>query len=153
MRLIRITVAALAAVALTPAVAAQAAPARTPPRVQIAKIWYNSPGRDTGSNASLNGEWVQLRNTTRHPILMRGWTVRDTAGHVFTFADWTLPARSLVKIHTGTGSPDRGNRYWSMGWYAWNNDGDTATVKTARGAREDSCSYSDPGENHASVNC
>ena len=55
--------------------------------VVIRKIWYNSPGSDTGSNASLNHEWVKLHNRTGFPVTMTGWTLRDAKNHVFTFGD------------------------------------------------------------------
>jgi hypothetical protein len=50
--------------ALTAAgVGLSAMPAEAASAVQIYRVSYNSPGSDTGSNSSLNGEWVQLFNT------------------------------------------------------------------------------------------
>ena len=43
-------------------VAVAAQPASAAPAVRILKIQYDSPGSDTGSNTSLNGEWVVLKN-------------------------------------------------------------------------------------------
>jgi hypothetical protein len=31
-------------------------------KVRITKIYYNSPGKDNGSNDSLNSEWVMIKN-------------------------------------------------------------------------------------------
>ncbi|WP_327048916.1 lamin tail domain-containing protein [Microbispora sp. NBC_01189] len=67
-----------------------------PPRraVRITKIYYDSPGSpDTGSNSSLNGEYVQIRNTTRKAVSLKGWTMCDKtkqAGHAYTFGAFTL---------------------------------------------------------------
>ena len=44
-----------------------AAQAATSPIV-IHEIYYNSPGKDTGANASLNAEWVQLHSNSGHSV-------------------------------------------------------------------------------------
>jgi hypothetical protein len=51
-----VAIAALTLLPSTPALAAGH-------RIQIYEIYYNSPGSDTGSNSSLNAEWVRLYNT------------------------------------------------------------------------------------------
>jgi Lamin Tail Domain len=129
-----------------------AAQAATSP-VVIHEIYYNSPGKDTGSNASLNAEWVQLHNNSGRPVTLTRWTLRDTAGHVFTFGTYRLLAHASVKIHTGKGSSTRANRYWGHSWYIWNNNGDRATLKNASGTVIVRCSYSDPGETRAFKIC
>jgi hypothetical protein len=142
-----------AALALAPALTAQAASATARPRIAIAEIWYNSPGRDTGANTSLNHEWVELHNNTGRAISLTRWTLRDAAGHVYKFGTFTLRAHAYVKIHTGHGANTAANLYWRHSWYIWNNTGDTATVKTARGTAESRCRYSDPRELRAYVVC
>jgi hypothetical protein len=129
-----------------------AAQAATSP-VAIHEIFYNSPGPDRGSNASLNAEWVQLRNSSGHSVALTHWTLRDRAGHVYTFGTYRLNAHGSVKIHTGKGSNTQTNRYWGHSWYIWNNNGDGATLKNASGTVISRCSYSDPGENSASKIC
>jgi hypothetical protein len=110
-------------------------------RIQINKIYYNSPGPDTGSNASLNAEWVRLYNTSSTTISLRHWTLRDAAGHVFVFHRYSLGGHSYVKIHTGRGTGTQHDRYWNRDWYVWNNTGDTAKLKDSNGGTVDSCSY------------
>jgi hypothetical protein len=117
--------------------------------VKIREIYYNSPGPDYGSNASLNAEWVLLKNTGGYRISLQGWTLRDAAGHVYHFpAAFRLGAGSTVKIHTGKGSNTRRNLYWGSGSYIWNNDSDTATLKRASGTVADKCSYSNSSANY-----
>ncbi|HEY7273864.1 MAG TPA: lamin tail domain-containing protein [Actinoplanes sp.] len=115
------------------------------PAVQITKVYYNSPGSDTGSNTSLNAEWVRLTNTRTYTINLKGWTLRDKASHVYTFtSDYSLGAGKRVYIHTGkgtNGSPDYQHRYWARAWYVWNNTGDTAYVRNPSGTLIDSCSW------------
>ena len=110
-------------------------------RIQINEIYYNSPGTDTGSNSSLNAEWVRLYNTSSSRITLTNWTLRDAAGHVFTFGTYTLGAHSYVKIHTGHGTRTQTDRYWNRNWYIWNNTGDTATLRDSAGGSVDSCHY------------
>ncbi|WP_081937797.1 lamin tail domain-containing protein [Streptosporangium roseum] len=88
MRLLPLAVATAAALAvLAPAVPAQAAAL---PAVQITKVYYDSPGSDLRSNASLNGEYVTIKNTTRQAIDLAGWTLRDKTGYTYTFGDDVL---------------------------------------------------------------
>lgn len=134
---------ATAALLFTGTAAAQpsAPAAATGHRIQIDKIYYNSPGPDTGSNSSLNHEWVRLLNTSGSNISLTHWTLRDAAGHVFVFHRYTLGAHSTVKIRTGHGTGTQTNRYWNQSWYIWNNTGDTATLEDSHGGRVDRCRY------------
>ncbi len=135
-------------------VVASSSPAQAAFRMQISEIFYNSPGPDHGSNASLNAEWVLLHNTSGSRITMTGWTLHDGGQkHTFTFGTYTIDAHGFVKIHTGKGGRTQTNRYWNLSWYVWNNTGDTATLKDNHGNVLDRCSYSDPRERHSSVNC
>jgi hypothetical protein len=112
--------------------------------IRITKIYYNSPGTDTGSNASLNGEWLTIKNMGNRAKQLKGWKIRDVTGNVFRFLSFKLPARTTVKIHTGTG-PDTfpHHLYWKLSDYVWNNDTDKATLRNANGTRIDTCSYND----------
>jgi len=111
--------------------------------IQIAEVYYNSPGVDNGSNKSLNGEWVLLKNTGGEARSLKGWTLRDASHHVYKFGAFTLRAGKTVKIHTGRGSDTRSNLYWGQDSYIWNNDKDRATLKRPNGTVADRCSYSD----------
>lgn len=122
------------------AVAASPAEAATP-SVTFNRIYVNSPGTDNRSNASLNAEWARLRNNTSKSIQLKGWTVRDKSGHVYTFGSFTLGSGKTVYLHTGKGTNNSTNRYWGSGNYIWNNDGDTATLKNASRSTVDTCSW------------
>ena len=135
--------------------AALAAPAahRAPSPVVISEIFYNSPGPDHGSNQSLNAEWVKLRNRTGHRVSLGGWTLRDTAHHVYHFVGYSLRAHGTVRIHTGSGRDTQRNLFQDRGWYVWNNDGDTAILRGPAGNVRDRCSYSDSSERFAAAFC
>jgi hypothetical protein len=132
-------IAAISATAVTVAAipAAQAATGS----VHLAKIYYNSPGSDRGSNSSLNAEWVTITNSTSTARSLKGWTLTDASSHKYTFGTFTLGAGKTVKVHTGKGGNTSTNRYQNRSWYVWNNDKDTATLRKSTGAKVDTCSY------------
>jgi hypothetical protein len=109
--------------------------------VGIYRIYYNSPGTDTGSNTSLNGEWIQLRNRCSTSRSLTNAKIKDAAGHTYTFGSYALGGGKYVKVHTGKGSNTATNRYQGRSWYVWNNDKDTGYLYNASGTRLDSCSY------------
>ena len=115
------------------------------PAVSFTKIYFDSPGKDTGSNTSLNNEWVRLTNNTKKTVQLKGWTVRDKSSHVFTFkASYSLKPGARVYVHTGRGTngkPDGNDVYWGSRAYIWNNTGDTATLKTGAGKVHDTCKW------------
>lgn len=111
--------------------------------VKFGVIQYDSPGRDTGSNASLNAEWVTIKNTTSRARTMTGWTLRDSEGNVYRFPSFTLRAGRSVRVHTGDGRRDGNDLYWGQESYVWNNSGDTAILRNRGGTRIDRCSWGD----------
>jgi hypothetical protein len=134
-----LAVAALAAVA---ALVGVTGPAAAAPLMRFHGAQYDAPGADTRTNSHLNQEWISLVNTSASPIQLRGWKIRDKAGHVFTFGTTTIAARGgRVWLHTGKGTATPGHRYWGSGNYIWNNTGDTATLINAAGRTHDTCSW------------
>jgi hypothetical protein len=113
--------------------------------IKIREIYFDSPGADTGSNKSLNAEWVLIKNTGTTRKTLTGWTLRDTSHHVYKFPTFKLGPGKSVKVHTGKGSNTASNLYWKLDYYVWNNDGDTAKLRKKDGSLVDSCSYSGAG--------
>ncbi|MCW2916029.1 MAG: hypothetical protein JWN52_4097 [Actinomycetia bacterium] len=122
-----------------------ASPAEAASAVQIYRVYYDSPGSDTGSNSSLNAEYVMLKNTGSSSRSLKGWTLRDKSHHVFTFPAVTLKGKKYVTIHTGRGTRTGTQLYWGSRAYIWNNTGDTAYLRTASGSPADSCSWGRTG--------
>lgn len=129
-------VAAAGAVVGTQASAGAAAPA-----VRIVKVQYDSPGTDTRTNASLNAEWVALRNTTAARVTVSGWTLRDAQNHVHQLGSLTIAPRATVYLHTGRGTNTAVHRYWGSGNYVWNNTGDKAVLRDKAGRLLQTCSW------------
>jgi Lamin Tail Domain/Protein of unknown function (DUF1524) len=109
--------------------------------VRISEINFDSPGLDDGGNASYNGEWVQVTNTSSKTASLGEWVLHDASDHRFTFPSFSLKAHDAVKVHTGSGRDDASNLYWGESEYIWNNTGDTATLDNAEGTKVDSCTY------------
>ena len=143
-----ITAAVLAAAAVA---VLTAAPAQAAGSVHLTRIYYNSPGSDTRTNASLDAEYVSIANTTGAAVQLKGWTLTDASGHKYTFSTFTLAKGKTVVVHTGHGTNTATNRYWGSGNYIWNNDHDRATLKRSTGAVQDTCAYNNARV--AYVNC
>lgn len=115
------------------------------PAVRFSKVYFDSPGNDTGSNWSLNAEWARVTNYSSRNRTLTGWTIRDTSGHVYRFGTFTLRAGTSVRLHTGNGTNSRTDLYWDADYYVWNNSGDTAILKNSSGTRIDTCSWTGAG--------
>ncbi|MFL6174723.1 MAG: lamin tail domain-containing protein [Marmoricola sp.] len=139
--LVAAAVIALTATALTLPSAADA----SSPSVRFSKAYYNSPGADTGSNTSLNGEWVRITNYSSSKKTLTGWTVRDKQNHVYKFGTFSLSSGSSVTLYTGKGTNAWNKRYWGQTAYIWNNTGDAASLRTSSGSSVDSCSWGSSG--------
>ncbi|MFD8363091.1 lamin tail domain-containing protein [Streptomyces hygroscopicus] len=118
-----------------------AAPAGAAGSVHISKIYYDSPGTDNRSNASLNGEYVQIKNSTSRGVSLKGWVLADASNHKYTFPGYTLGAGRTVTVRTGSGSDTSATKYQGRRAYVWNNDRDKATLRKAGGATVDTCAY------------
>ncbi|MDG4825768.1 lamin tail domain-containing protein [Asanoa sp. WMMD1127] len=117
-------------------------PQRPIANVQIAAIQYDSPGRDTGTNASRNAEWISLVNNGRRAVNLRGYTISDRANHVYRFGNvWIQGDGGRLVVHTGFGQDEGRQLFWDSRSYIWNNNGDTATLSGPRGRTLDSCTY------------
>ena len=127
-----------------------AAPAEAAAPVRIDKVQYDSPGRDTGTNRSLNAEWVLLTNEGNRARDLDDWKLRERQGNTFRFPDFTLRPGRSVKIHTGKGRNDRNDLYWRSDVYIWNNNGDRATLRNRNGRLIDLCAW---GNGDGKTNC
>ncbi|MEU3920199.1 lamin tail domain-containing protein [Streptomyces sp. NPDC029004] len=101
--------------------------------VRISDVQADSPGRDNGTNRSLNAEWVEITNNNRRSVDLDGWTLRDSDGNRYRFDDVRLPGRATIRIHTGIGRDTRTDLYQDRRDYVWGNHSDTATLRDARG--------------------
>ena len=112
------------------------------PTLHFSKAYVNSPGTDTGSNTSLNAEYVVVSNSSYTTAYrLTGYTIRDRSSHIYKFPTFTLRPRASVAVHTGRGTNTSANLYWGASYYIWNNAGYTAYLRSAGGVFKDSCSW------------
>jgi Lamin Tail Domain len=117
------------------------------PKVHFGIIQYDPPGSDTPvTNKKLNAEWVVIRNSRTSAVQLKGWRVSDPAGHVYRFGRLRLGAGKAVRLHTGSGTNSRTDRYWGQDNYVWNNGGDTARLRNAAGTLIDTCRWTSTGD-------
>lgn len=120
--------------------------AATTPPVQFGKIQYDSPGSDTGSNASLNAEYFVIKNYSNTTREMHSWTVCDAQNHIYSFpSTFHLGPKAGVRVHTGKGTNAGSDRYWGLSNYVWNNGGDSARLRNAGGTQVDGCGWTSVG--------
>jgi hypothetical protein len=91
-------IAAALLTALAVPLAMLSAEAATHP-LQFGKIYYDSPGSDTGSNASLNAEYVTIKNSSSKARSLTGYTVRDKANHLYPLFDLAKVAFDKFSCH------------------------------------------------------
>ena len=92
------------AAVLIPSVLAAAPGAEAASAAQISYVRYDSPGDDTGSNSSLNAEYVKITNKGSTNRSLTGWTLRDKTGYTYRFPTFTLKAGATVVVRTGKGT-------------------------------------------------
>jgi hypothetical protein len=109
--------------------------------VRFSRIRYDSPGRDTGSNASLDAEWARISNHRNTAKSLTGWTVRDRQGHVYRFGSFRLRPGKSVTLHTGRGKNTAADLYWGRSRYVWGNNGDKAILKNKARTTLDTCTW------------
>ena len=126
-------------------------PAEAAGPIQFGRAQYDSPGADTSSNASINAEYIVIRNTGTRAVSLTGWTVRDALPATYKFGTFTLGAGKTVVLRTGKGTNSATTRYWGMSRYVWNNTGDKALLRNAAGTAVDTCGWTKVGVGY--VNC
>ncbi|MFK0219459.1 lamin tail domain-containing protein [Streptomyces vinaceus] len=108
--------------------------------IVIGDVQYDSPGRNDRSARALNGEWVEVKNTGRGSVNLRGFTLTDRQGNRYQFKDFRLDGRSSVKVHTGQGRDTRHDVYQGRHQQVWD-ERDSATLRDHRGNVLDSDSW------------
>ncbi|MBD2831586.1 MULTISPECIES: lamin tail domain-containing protein [Streptomyces] len=109
--------------------------------LHLGKIQYDSPGKDTRTNTSLNAEYVDIHNNGKAKLQLKGYKLKDDTGYTYTFPSFTVAAGKTVRVHTGKGKNSGTHVYWNRGSYVWNNTGDKARLIKPSGTLRDSCSW------------
>ncbi|MEU3902988.1 lamin tail domain-containing protein [Streptomyces goshikiensis] len=105
---------------------------RAPSSIAIGEVQNEDGMRGDRFGRALNREWVEVKNTGRHAVNLRGYTLTDEQGNRYRFPDFRLDGRSSVKVHTGQGRNTRHDLYQDRRRQVWD-DSDTATLRDDRG--------------------
>ncbi|THA49824.1 lamin tail domain-containing protein [Streptomyces sp. A1136] len=100
--------------------------------VVIGSVQHESRGHNDRSNHALNREWVEVKNTGRHGVDLRGYTLTDQQGNRYRFAGLRLEGGHSVKVHTGQGRNTHSDVYQNRRQQIWDAR-DTATLRDDRG--------------------
>lgn len=95
-----------------------------------------------GDNKQINRETIVVKNVSKKTVNLVGYTIKDKQNHTYVFPKGsTLKPGKSVTVHTGKGTNSSTHVYWKQGNYVWNNTGDTATLRNAKGTKLDTCVY------------
>ncbi|WP_229841539.1 lamin tail domain-containing protein [Streptomyces brasiliensis] len=138
--------AALGAAALPASAAGHGPAAPHGHSVVISGVQADSPGPDSRTSRSLNGEWIRLTNSSNRTVDLRGYTLREDRQHrTFKFSGARLAPRSSVTIHTGAGRNTFRDLYLNQRNHVWDHRRDTATLRDNHGRTVDTKSWGDRG--------
>jgi hypothetical protein len=98
-------------------------------QVYVSALYVGAP------HQTVNQEYVKITNKGTTAVSMRGWKITDKgAKHTYKFpSSFVLKSKNAVTLYTGKGRNTATKLYWGMGWYVWNNEGDTAYLYNAQG--------------------
>lgn len=104
----------------------------------IAEVAYDGDATSHDANA----ERIVILNGSDRPLDLLGWTVRDTRGHIYTFAALTLPVDGSVTLYGGKGSDSATVRYWGNTTGILDDTGpETITLRDSSGTLIDAYPY------------
>jgi hypothetical protein len=119
-----------------------ASPALASGPMKITRIHYAQKGND------LDTEYVVLKNTSGSTVHMKGWEIISAPSsdnqHYF-FPKTSVAPGSTLTLYTGSGTNASGKRYWGASSPRWDNSGDKAILKNAKGTTVDTCQYAGGG--------
>jgi micrococcal nuclease len=91
-------------------------------------VFADAPGND---NRNTNGEYVTLSNSGVVATEIAGWTLCEGASLCFTFPSGaSIPGNGSVRLYTGSGRNTDTSFYMGHGRAVWNNEHDTATLRS-----------------------
>ncbi|WP_327250239.1 lamin tail domain-containing protein [Streptomyces sp. NBC_01244] len=112
-------------------------------------VQFDGPGTDLPrTNSKLNAEYVDLHNNTGQAVQMRGYTVKTTAGALYTFPAFTLAAWKTVRLKNGQGSNTAATVFRKRDTFWFNNSSGSLTLTAPGGAKKDTCAWKANGRGY-----
>ncbi len=121
-------------VTVTPTATATVTPTPTVTVTPTATVTPNPEYSLAVTGLDLVNESVSILNTGEAGVDLQGCTLSDEESiHVYTFPSFVLGAGETVTVHSGGGTDTGTDLYWGPGSSVWNDDRDTATLKSPDG--------------------
>ncbi|MFJ3842434.1 lamin tail domain-containing protein, partial [Streptomyces sp. NPDC090054] len=79
---------------------------------------------------------------------LRGYTLKTTAGALYTFPAFTLGAWKTVRLKNGQGSNTAATVFRKKDTFWFNNSSGSLTLTTPGGAKKDTCSWKANGRGY-----
>ncbi len=105
------------------------------PAMAVTHIEYSVDGPD------ILGEYAVIENRDSCVVDLGNWTLRDLAGHVYTFPRITVLPGGFCRVWTRTGTDTSRDLFWGMNHAVWNNTGDQAVLRDRTGRTVNVYSY------------
>lgn len=96
--------------------------------VVIGDVNTRDYGHGHGRGGRGNDEWIEVVNTGRGSVNLRGWTLSDRDGNRYRFGHLRLAGHSKVRVHTGFGRDGWRDVYQDRRNSVWDRR-DTATLR------------------------
>ena len=100
----------------------------TPTPVPSGNVVISSIFQD-GSGSAEPDEYVEIRNDDTRLIQLQNWTLRDDAGHVYTFPSFVIQPAQVCRVYTNQSHPEYCGFNYGSGVAIWNNSGDCAYLR------------------------
>lgn len=99
--------------------------------LKITRLNANAEGDD---RYNLNGEYVRICNISSRVLNLKGFSLADQNGHLYTFTKGLLRPGYTVLLFTGAGRDivdgvDQLRLFWGSRYPIWNNKGDQASLR------------------------
>jgi hypothetical protein len=97
-------------------------------------------------NERLNDEYLRITSLSVQPVSLKGYSIGNNFGDRYTFGDVILPPCHTVILRSGSGTDITDPKgqitfFWSRTRGAWDNKGDTASLRDPDGQLVDQVTY------------
>lgn len=89
-------------------------PQTTPAAADVTVVITGVSGAGT-----LGSEIVSIRNDGADPLVLTGWTLKDSQGNTYTFPQLTLYPAGVVQVHSAAGKNTASDLYWGRSGPVW----------------------------------
>ena len=86
-----------------------------------------------GAGTAEPDEYVAIKNSANQAVDLRGWTLRDSGDHIYTFPAYNIQPGQVCRVYTNQSDPESCGFNYGSGTAIWNNGGDCAYLRDGQG--------------------